>query len=136
MAALGGGHDGQVVFVSLFSVANAAGEQVEPGSTGADHAPVCGALWRQHLQPKACTGLLLIVSRCCPAGRLLMGYIPEQHLHARGTPRTVFLTLTAAVTAVSCLAVAYANLSHLYIISVLLGMAFGAHWSLLPAITR
>lgn len=64
-----------------------------------------------------------------------MGYIPEQHLHARGTPRTMFLTLTAAITAAACLAVAYANLSHLYVISLLLGMAFGAHWSLLPAIT-
>jgi len=26
----------------------------------------------------------------------------------------------------------HANLSHLYIISILLGLAFGAHWSLLP----
>eukprot|EP00878_Enallax_costatus_P019833 GHUV01020938.1.p1 GENE.GHUV01020938.1~~GHUV01020938.1.p1 ORF type:complete len:645 (+),score=182.60 GHUV01020938.1:242-2176(+) len=92
VVSLGGDHDGQVVFVSLFSVANA-------------------------------------------AGRLIMGYIPEQHLHARGTPRTMFLTLTAALTAASCLAVAYANLSHLYVISILLGLAFGAHWSLLPSIT-
>ncbi|WIA09948.1 hypothetical protein OEZ85_010161 [Tetradesmus obliquus] len=92
VVSLGGGHDGQVVFVSLFSVANA-------------------------------------------AGRLLMGYIPEQHLHARGTPRTLFLALTAAVTAAAALAVAYADLGHLYVLSVLLGVAFGAHWSLLPAIT-
>jgi hypothetical protein len=65
-----------------------------------------------------------------------MGYIPEQHLHARGTPRTLFLTLTAAMTAAASLAVAFARLGHLYVLSVLLGVAFGAHWSLLPAITR
>jgi hypothetical protein len=70
------------------------------------------------------------------AGRLLMGYIPEQHLHSKGTPRTLFLTITAAATSASSLAVAYASLSHLYIISILLGLAFGAHWSLLPAILR
>eukprot|EP00775_Hariotina_reticulata_P012752 gene12752-12881_t len=93
VVALEGGHDGHVVFVSLFSVANA-------------------------------------------GGRLLMGYIPEQHLHAKGTPRTLFLTITAAATSAASLAVAYANLSHLYIISILLGLAFGAHWSLLPAILR
>eukprot|EP00879_Flechtneria_rotunda_P016105 GHRR01016846.1.p1 GENE.GHRR01016846.1~~GHRR01016846.1.p1 ORF type:complete len:649 (+),score=200.09 GHRR01016846.1:867-2813(+) len=92
VVSLQGGQDGQVVFVSLFSVANA-------------------------------------------AGRLLMGYIPEQHLHARGTPRTLFLTLTAAVTAACSLAVAYADIGHLYVISILLGVAFGAHWSLLPAIS-
>lgn len=80
--------------------------------------------------------LRLQTAACACAGRLLMGYIPEQHLHARGTPRTLFLALTAAVTAAAALAVAYADLGHLYVLSVLLGVAFGAHWSLLPAITR
>lgn len=69
-------------------------------------------------------------------GRLLMGYVPEQYLHARGTPRTVFLTITAVTLAAAALACAYATLGQLYVISLLLGAAFGAHWSLLPAITR
>lgn len=34
VVSLGGGHDGQVVFVSLFSVANAAGEQTTQHGTG------------------------------------------------------------------------------------------------------
>ncbi|KAF8069613.1 Dclre1a [Scenedesmus sp. PABB004] len=78
VTSLGGGHDGQVVFVSLFSVANA-------------------------------------------AGRLLMGYVPEQALHAAGRPRTAYLTATAALTAASAVALAFARLGHLYAISLLLG---------------
>lgn len=73
---------------------------------------------------------------CLPVGRLLMGYVPEQYLHSRGTPRTVFLTITAVMLALAALVTAYATVGHLYVISLLLGAAFGAHWSLLPAITR
>lgn len=75
---------------------------------------------------------------CCVlvAGRLLMGYVPEQYLHSKGTPRTVFLTITAVVLTLAALATAYASVGQLYVISLLLGTAFGAHWSLLPAITR
>jgi hypothetical protein len=65
-----------------------------------------------------------------------MGYVPEQYLHSQGTPRTVFLTLTAVMLTLAALATAYASVGHLYVISLLLGSAFGAHWSLLPAITR
>jgi hypothetical protein len=65
-----------------------------------------------------------------------MGYVPEQYLHSRGTPRTVFLTITAVMLALAALVTAYATVGHLYVISLLLGAAFGAHWSLLPAITR
>jgi hypothetical protein len=53
VVALGGERGGQVVLVSLFSVANA-------------------------------------------GGRLLMGYVPEHFLHARGTPRPAFLLAVAA----------------------------------------
>lgn len=42
-----------------------------------------------------------------------MGYWPETCLHSRGTPRTLFLTGTAAVTSAACLGVAYARLGHL-----------------------
>jgi hypothetical protein len=66
----------------------------------------------------------------------MMGYVPEQYLHSNGTPRTVFLTMTAVMLALASLATAYASVGHLYAISLLLGAAFGAHWSLLPAITR
>jgi hypothetical protein len=93
VVALGGRPGDQVVFVSLFSVANA-------------------------------------------GGRLAMGAVPESALHARGTPRTLFLALTAAALAAAALANAYASLGGQYVISLALGAAFGAHWSLLPAITR
>lgn len=158
VVSLGGDHDGQVVFVSLFSVANAAGESCscyQLNKCGVHRqAALCLAAGAQYRSASAacrmlaaCTvtlqtgvmqGCIIVsLSVCCLhlSGRLMMGYIPEQHLHAKGTPRTMFLTLTAALTAASCLAVAYANLSHLYVISILLGLAFGAHWSLLPSIT-
>ena len=64
-----------------------------------------------------------------------MGYIPEQWLHTRGTPRTFFLVGLAAVLAAVSFGAAYANLASLYFISLCMGLSFGAHWSLLPAIT-
>eukprot|EP00878_Enallax_costatus_P039669 GHUV01045545.1.p1 GENE.GHUV01045545.1~~GHUV01045545.1.p1 ORF type:complete len:201 (+),score=45.81 GHUV01045545.1:588-1190(+) len=91
------------------------------------HSPRSRATPRAY-SPPCCLAFLII------AGRLVMGYLPERSLHTRGTPRTHFLTVTAAVTAAVSLAVAYADLTQLYVISLLLGLAFGAHWSLLPAI--
>jgi hypothetical protein len=82
------------------------------------------------------TCLLHTAAALLHVGRLLMGYVPEQYLHSQGTPRTVFLTLTAVMLTLAALATAYASVGHLYVISLLLGSAFGAHWSLLPAITR
>jgi MFS family permease len=64
-----------------------------------------------------------------------MGYIPEQWLHTRGTPRTFFLVGVAAVLAGVSLGAAFATLPSLYFISLCMGLTFGAHWSLLPAIT-
>lgn len=90
--ALGGVKDGQVVMVSLFSVANA-------------------------------------------AGRLTMGYIPEHYLHARATPRSYFLVAIAALTTAVAAFLSVARLAQLYVASLLVGFAFGAHWSLIPAIT-
>lgn len=154
VVSLGGGHDGHVVFVSLFSVANAAGA-VNEARQHADKLAgrVCGGGIDQRVPgcaedrrpPAACSCAVCVVfSLLYPpclclsphTGRLLMGYVPEQYLHERGTPRTVFLTITAVTTAVAAFASAYASLGHLYVISLLLGAAFGGHWSLLPAITR
>lgn len=64
-----------------------------------------------------------------------MGYIPENYLHSTGTPRTIFLSFIALLMAAVALLTAYARLNHLYVISIMLGFVFGAHWSLLPAIT-
>lgn len=69
------------------------------------------------------------------AGRLLGGYIPEQQLHSRGMPRTVGLAVVAALMACVAAMVSQATLGQLYAVSILLGLVFGAHWSLLPAIT-
>ena len=90
--ALGGEPNGQVVFVSLFSVANA-------------------------------------------GGRLLFGYLPEHYLHAAGTPRTLWLAGVALTMAATAWGLAHASLAQCYVCSILMGAVFGAHWSLLPAIT-
>lgn len=68
-------------------------------------------------------------------GRLLAGFFPETRLRRAGTPRTAFLVLSAAATAAVALWAAFARLQQLYALSVVAGFVFGAHWSLVPAIT-
>ncbi|CAL5228367.1 g11486 [Coccomyxa viridis] len=72
------------------------------------------------------------VSSC--AGRLLLGYGPEALQHKRGVPRPVFLILISALTALVSLACAFATLPALIPAAVFAGLAFGAHWSLIPAL--
>ena len=49
-------------------------------------------------------------------------------------PRPIFLILISALTAVVALACAFATLPALIPAAVLAGLAFGAHWSLIPAL--
>ncbi|GLI60590.1 hypothetical protein VaNZ11_002750 [Volvox africanus] len=92
VVALGGQPGGQVVFVSLFSVANA-------------------------------------------TGRLAGGVLSELVLRRYGTPRTLLLVGISFLTLLVIGGAAASELSDLYVVSVLAGLAFGAHWSLIPSIT-
>ncbi|GIL65871.1 hypothetical protein Vafri_19517 [Volvox africanus] len=92
VVALGGQPGGQVVFVSLFSVANA-------------------------------------------TGRLAGGVLSELVLRRYGTPRTLLLVAISFLTLLVVGGAAISELSDLYAVSVLAGLAFGAHWSLIPSIT-
>ncbi|KAK9836313.1 hypothetical protein WJX81_004629 [Elliptochloris bilobata] len=69
------------------------------------------------------------------AGRIAFGYIPERMLHERGTPRPLFLVGAGLGTAAIAALAAFADLRALYPITILAGAAFGAHWSLMPALT-
>lgn len=66
---------------------------------------------------------LFSVSNC--AGRMAFGYIPERLLHARGTPRLLFLPLVSLLTAGTFLVLGFAHLPALYPLSALAGFAFG-----------
>lgn len=89
--ALGGNVGGQVVFVSLFSVANA-------------------------------------------SGRLAFGYISEYYLHARGTPRTLFLLIISVTMTAFSVSMYFATLPDLFAMALLGGFAFGGHWAVIPSL--
>ena len=58
----------------------------------------------------------------------------ETFLHSRGTPRTVFLVLTSALTVAFTACLCFATLPDLYAMALLGGFAFGGHWAVIPAI--
>ncbi|KAL4452086.1 hypothetical protein ABPG75_007748 [Micractinium tetrahymenae] len=85
--------------------------------------------------PKEDTPVLVsLFSVCNCAGRMALGYLPERLLHARGTPRLLFLPAMSALMAACCLALAFAPLRMLYPLSALTGFAFGGHWTLFPSL--
>ncbi|EFJ44963.1 hypothetical protein VOLCADRAFT_94778, partial [Volvox carteri f. nagariensis] len=92
VVALGGQRGGQVVFVSLFSVANA-------------------------------------------TGRLAGGVLSELILRRYGIPRTLPLLASSCLTLIGVGGAAVSELYNLYLVSIIAGLAFGAHWGLIPAIT-
>ena len=71
------------------------------------------------------------------AGRLLFGALPEKALHAYGIPRPAFLALAAFLTsvAVGLLPLVKTVAIALYVLSFTVGLAFGAHWALLPSLS-
>ena len=62
-------------------------------------------------------------------------YIPERLLHARGTPRCIFLILISALSALAVCFNAFASLQLLFPASIMAGLAFGATWSLMATLT-
>jgi hypothetical protein len=98
------------------------------------HADLPAALL--NLLPTCCTLPCVCLHLLAPPpGRLLMGMLPEHYLHACGTPRTHWLLGTFAVLSASMLvAAAAAHPGHLYLLSLALGLSYGAVFSLIPAI--
>lgn len=66
---------------------------------------------------------LFSVANC--GGRMALGFFPERLLHARGTPRVLFLPAVSALMAGACAALAFARVPHLYPLSALAGFSFG-----------
>ncbi|CAN8287542.1 unnamed protein product [Cochlearia groenlandica] len=68
-------------------------------------------------------------------GRFGAGYISDTFLHKHTWPRPVFMVITLAVMAIGHVVVASGLQGSLYAGSVLIGMAYGSQWSLMPTIT-
>lgn len=61
--------------------------------------------------------------------------LSEFVLRKYGTPRTLLLIAVSCLTLLGVGGAAVSELSDLYVVSVVAGLAFGAHWGLIPAIT-
>ncbi|KAL3694385.1 hypothetical protein R1sor_008036 [Riccia sorocarpa] len=68
-------------------------------------------------------------------GKLGFGMISEICLHRYRVPRPVFLALSQATTSIGHLVIAVAFPGSLYVGSLVIGLCYGAQWSLMPAIT-
>lgn len=66
-------------------------------------------------------------------GRLGSGYVSEYYMKQHATPRPVFLFCVQAVMACAHLLFASSVPTMLYLASILVGLAHGAHWTLMVA---
>lgn len=66
-------------------------------------------------------------------GRITSGYASD-FLMRKGYPRPLCLLITQVTMMISCIFIASGGLFFLYIGSALIGMAYGAYWTLSPAI--
>ncbi|ANM61368.1 Major facilitator superfamily protein [Arabidopsis thaliana] len=68
-------------------------------------------------------------------GRFGAGYVSDTFLHKHSWPRPIFMAITLGVMAIGHIIVASGVQGSLYAGSVLIGMAYGSQWSLMPTIT-
>ncbi|XP_010540539.1 PREDICTED: protein NUCLEAR FUSION DEFECTIVE 4-like isoform X2 [Tarenaya hassleriana] len=68
-------------------------------------------------------------------GRFGAGYISDIYLHKYAWPRPVFMAITLSVLAVGHGVMASGLQGNLYMGSLLVGLAYGSQWSLMPTIT-
>lgn len=68
-------------------------------------------------------------------GRFGSGYISDAYLHSHGWPRPVFMAITLGIMAIGHIVMASGLLGSLYIGTLLVGLAYGSQWSLMPTIT-
>ncbi|XP_057818065.2 protein NUCLEAR FUSION DEFECTIVE 4 isoform X1 [Cryptomeria japonica] len=66
-------------------------------------------------------------------GRITSGYLSDL-LMTSGYPRPLCLFITQLTMTISCILLAFGGVFYLYIGSALIGMAYGAYWTLSPAI--
>ncbi|KZV31270.1 hypothetical protein F511_13064 [Dorcoceras hygrometricum] len=67
-------------------------------------------------------------------GRVVFGYISDYFLHAKGCPRPLVMVITLAIMSIGYLVIAFGFPGALYIGSILVGICYGAQWSLMPTI--
>ncbi|KAJ6676778.1 F25A4.25 PROTEIN [Salix viminalis] len=68
-------------------------------------------------------------------GRFGAGFVSDIFLHRGGCARPLFVAITLAIMAVGHVVVAAGFSKNLYLGSVLVGVAYGSQWSLMPTIT-
>ncbi|CAN7009775.1 unnamed protein product [Brassica oleracea var. botrytis] len=68
-------------------------------------------------------------------GRFGAGYISDAYLHSHGWPRPAFITISLVIMALGHIVMASGLLGSLYIGSLLVGLAYGSQWALMPTIT-
>jgi MFS family permease len=85
--------------------------------------------------PEARSVLISLFGVASCAGRLTFGILPEKALHLYGVPRSTFLAGAGFLMSLTLLGIAFAHLPVLYALSASAGLAFGAHWSLLPSLS-
>eukprot|EP00873_Tetraselmis_striata_P006611 jgi/Tetstr1/426875/TSEL_017089.t1 len=76
---------------------------------------------------------LFAVANCF--GRLLAGYLPQYALNNAGIVRPWFLALLGLMTSGSAFFNAFASLRFMIIGTILTGISFGCHWTLLATLT-
>lgn len=85
--------------------------------------------------PNGTASILSIFSVSNAGGRMLFGWLPEKMLHAKGTPRPVFLVVASLLTSVCCALTAYfVQPRLLHPLALGFGVSFGALWSLMPSL--
>jgi MFS family permease len=85
--------------------------------------------------PNGTTSMLSIFSVSNAGGRMLFGWLPEKMLHAKGTPRPVFLVIASLLTLICCAGTAYfVQPRLLHPLAAGFGVSFGALWSLMPSL--
>ncbi|KAJ3674569.1 hypothetical protein LUZ60_005185 [Juncus effusus] len=68
-------------------------------------------------------------------GRFSSGYISDYFLNSNSTPRPLFISLTLLIMSIGHVIISLGFKECLYIGSILVGLCYGAQWSLMPSIT-
>ncbi|KAL6780447.1 hypothetical protein ACKKBF_B13115 [Auxenochlorella protothecoides x Auxenochlorella symbiontica] len=87
-----------------------------------------------HGPPNGHAPLLSLFSVANFAGRVFTGWHSERALHARGTPRPIYLVAFSAATVLVCLGFAASPRAALPLLAPLAGFTFGGTWTLMSTL--